>query len=136
MVATTCSPTRSGSSSRGFRVFAAAARSRPPRRSRGADLDTLQSLVEKSLVRRTGDRFWMLETIREYAAERLAALPDEEELVQLHAEFFYALARAVEVGEKGVDQDEWWNRLEAELSNVRSASSTIELEARPNASSN
>ena len=32
-----------------------------------ADLDTLQSLVEKSLVRRTGDRFWMLETIREHA---------------------------------------------------------------------
>ena len=29
-----------------------------------ADLDTLQSLVEKSLVRHTGDRFWMLETIR------------------------------------------------------------------------
>src|SRR5581483_5823665 len=38
-----------------------------------ADLDTLQSLVEKSLVRHTNGRFWMLETIREYALERLAA---------------------------------------------------------------
>ena len=37
----------------------------------GADLDTLQSLVEKSLLRFTGERYWMLETIREYAAERL-----------------------------------------------------------------
>jgi len=37
----------------------------------GADPDTLQSLVEKSLLRRTGDRFWMLETIREFALERL-----------------------------------------------------------------
>ena len=36
-----------------------------------ADLDTLQSLVEKSLLRFTDDRYWMLETIREYAGERL-----------------------------------------------------------------
>ena len=53
-------------------VFAAAARSRPPRQICGAELDTLQSLVEKSLVRvRDEGRFWMLETIREYALERL-----------------------------------------------------------------
>ena len=36
-----------------------------------ADLDTLQSLVEKSLLRFSDERYWMLETIREYAAERL-----------------------------------------------------------------
>jgi predicted ATPase len=36
-----------------------------------ADLDTLQSLVDKSLLRHTGERFWMLETIYEWAAERL-----------------------------------------------------------------
>jgi len=39
----------------------------------GADLDTLQSLVDKSLVRRTAGRYWMLETIREFAAEALEA---------------------------------------------------------------
>ena len=38
----------------------------------GADLDAIASLVDKSLLRRTGDRYWMLETIREFAAERLA----------------------------------------------------------------
>ena len=38
-----------------------------------AELDVLQSLVDKSLLRHSGDRFWMLETIREYARDRLAA---------------------------------------------------------------
>ena len=42
----------------------------------GADADALQSLLDKSLLRRRGSnvgaRYWMLETIREYAAERLA----------------------------------------------------------------
>ena len=56
-----------------LRSSRAAARSTRPRRSSSADVDTLQSLVDKSLVRRTGERFWMLETIREYARERLAA---------------------------------------------------------------
>ena len=37
----------------------------------GAHLDTIQSLVDKSLVRYSGERYWMLETIREYAAGRL-----------------------------------------------------------------
>ena len=36
-----------------------------------ADVDGLQSLVDKSLVRRTGERFWMLETIGEFAREQL-----------------------------------------------------------------
>ena len=41
------------------------------RGGRDADLDTLQSLVEKSLLRFTNERYWMLETIREFASERL-----------------------------------------------------------------
>ena len=36
-----------------------------------ADLDALQSLVDKSLLRHSQERFWMLETIREYARELL-----------------------------------------------------------------
>ena len=36
-----------------------------------ADLDTLQSLVDKSLLRHNEERYWMLETIREYATEKL-----------------------------------------------------------------
>ncbi len=56
-----------------------------------ADLDTLQSLVEKSLVRHTGERFWMLETIREYAVERLEALLDAQSLRRRHADYFLRL---------------------------------------------
>src|SRR5436190_4168675 len=41
-----------------------------------ADLDVLQSLVDKSLLRHSGDRFWMLETIRAFAVEQLEDLPE------------------------------------------------------------
>ena len=44
----------------------------------GADVDAIASLVDKSLLRRTGDRYWMLETIREFAAERLEGLAGRE----------------------------------------------------------
>jgi predicted ATPase len=57
-----------------------------------ADLDTLQSLVEKSLLRFSKERYWMLETIREYAAERLEESGETEELRRLHAEFCVLLA--------------------------------------------
>ena len=40
-----------------------------------ADLDVLTSLLDKSLVRRSGERVWMLETIREFASEQLSASP-------------------------------------------------------------
>jgi predicted ATPase len=57
-----------------------------------ADLNALQSLVEKSLLRHTNERFWVLETIREYALERLAQSGEEPELLRRHAEHFVALA--------------------------------------------
>jgi predicted ATPase/serine/threonine protein kinase len=62
-----------------------------------ADLDALQSLIEKSLVRRdpaTG-RLWMLETIRQYAHERLPASASVEELHRRHAEWFLEQAQQV-----------------------------------------
>jgi predicted ATPase len=62
-----------------------------------ADLDTLQSLVEKSLVRHTGERSWMLETIREYATERLEESGEAEDLRRRHAEFFLWLADSANV---------------------------------------
>ena len=60
----------------------------------GADVDVLQSLVEKSLVRRTDDRFWMLETIREYAGERLAASGEAADIGRRHAEYYRAVAES------------------------------------------
>jgi predicted ATPase len=87
----------------------------------GADLDTVQSLVEKSLVRHTGERYWMLETIRELATERSAELDDAEELERRYCGFFLELARAAESGERGPDQAVWWGSLEAEIDNLRGA---------------
>ena len=64
-----------------------------------ADLDVLASLVDKSLVRRrTGDlgeeRFWMLETILEFAAEQLREAGESDELARDHARRMLAIARS------------------------------------------
>jgi predicted ATPase len=60
-----------------------------------ADLDGLESLVVKSLVRRSGSgRFGMLETIREYALERLDESPFAEETHRRHATFFRRVAES------------------------------------------
>jgi len=86
-----------------------------------ADLDTLESLVDKSLVRiREGDRFWMLETIREYAAERLEDSDEAEMLQRRHAEHFLALGEEAEPNTR-VYSREWIGRLEQELDNLRAA---------------
>jgi len=60
----------------------------------GADLDTLASLAEKSLVRRREDRFRMLETIREFGLEELAERGNLEDIRRRHAEFFLGLAES------------------------------------------
>ena len=86
-----------------------------------ADLDVLQSLVDKSLVRvREGERFWMLETIREYAAERLAESGEEDESLRAHAEHFVALAEEAQPNLRGSPK-EWLDRLELEHDNLRAA---------------
>jgi predicted ATPase len=85
----------------------------------GADLAVLRALVEKSLVRRSGTRFWMLETIREFADEQREKLGNAKALEQRHSSFFLQLARDGEAGERGPDQAGWWNRLEDELDNLR-----------------
>ena len=86
-----------------------------------ADLDTLESLVDKSLVRiREGDRFWMLETIREYAAERLEDSGEAEMLERRHAEHFLELGKEAELNTR-VYSGEWIGRLQAEHDNLRAA---------------
>jgi predicted ATPase len=87
----------------------------------GADIDTLQALVEKSLLRYTDDRFWMLETIREYAAERLEESGEAGELLRRHAEHFLALAEEAEPYVRGSSPGMWLERLELEHDNIRLA---------------
>jgi predicted ATPase len=70
-----------------------------------ADLDTLASLLDKSLVRRrTGrlgvERYWMLETIREFAAERLQASGDVDTLRRRHAARMLEIARSAHLTEE------------------------------------
>ena len=84
-----------------------------------ADVDTLQSLVDKSLVRRTGGRFWMLETIGELARERLESSDDADEIGRRHAEWFLALAERAEPFLKGSEQPVWLQRLEDDHDNLR-----------------
>ena len=111
--------------------------------SGGADLDTAQpvidpdlrlgdglelaaALIDRSLLRSTrlgeGSRLEMLETLREYAADQLAADPGEAEAVgRRHAEHFRALAEASEHVLTDPNRDAILDRLERELPNFRAA---------------
>jgi predicted ATPase len=84
----------------------------------GADIDTLQSLVEKSLVRYRDDRYSMLETIREYAAERLESTGDA--IWSRHAEYFIALAEQA-YPHLRADPVPWLGLLERDHDNLRAA---------------
>ena len=99
-------------------------------------LDGVSSLLDKSLLRQEegpeGEpRFVMLETIHEYARERLEASGEAEETRRLHAEYFLALAEEAEPGLSGADQLACLERLDAEHDNMRAALSwSLERAAR------
>jgi predicted ATPase/class 3 adenylate cyclase len=84
-----------------------------------ADVDTVQLLIDKSLLRRQGHRFWMLETIREYAAERLGERGEEDELRRRHADHFLGLVEDAAVGAPSEHPEAPWAR--DELDNIRRA---------------
>ncbi len=84
-----------------------------------ADVDTLHSLVDKSLLRHTNERYWMLETIRDYAGEKLEESDDAQELRRRHAEHYLLIAMQLEPYEPL--GREWLDSLEAEHDNVRAA---------------
>ncbi|MBY8881410.1 AAA family ATPase [Streptomyces sp. PLK6-54] len=90
-------------------------------------LVTVAHLVDKSLVladhgRAGGTRYRLLETIHEYAAERLAEVPDEAAAaVARHTGYFRGLAESTDPKLRGGDQLHWLEVLETELDNVRAA---------------
>jgi predicted ATPase/class 3 adenylate cyclase len=88
-----------------------------------ADLDTLAALVDKSLVRETdgagGTRFSMLETIREYALERLRESDKDDSIRDQQAHYYVALAEKAEEPLRGEGRREWAARLDQEQDNVR-----------------
>jgi len=89
-------------------------------------LDLLGSLVDKSLVmaeeREEGTRYRMLETIRDYAADKLKADGEEAPAGAVrHNAYYFHLAIEARDGIDGADQAKWLKRLEAELDNLRAA---------------
>ncbi len=89
-------------------------------------LEGSAALVDRSLVQHGqgsdgGSRFTLLETIREYALDRLEASGESDALRRQHAEYFLGLAEAAEPQLWASDQLRWLNRLEHEHDNLRAA---------------
>jgi predicted ATPase/class 3 adenylate cyclase len=89
-------------------------------------LEGLSSLLDKSLLRQEEmveeePRFVMLETIREYARERLELSGEAEEIRRMHAEYFLALAEQGASEQQGPEETAWLERLDLEHDNMRAA---------------
>jgi tetratricopeptide (TPR) repeat protein len=85
-------------------------------------LDTVAALVDLSLLKPiAGDRFLMLETIREYALEQLEASHEAEDLREAHARRFTALVERARLELGGPERARWEVDLETELPNIRAA---------------
>ena len=107
----------------------------------GADRQTLASLVGASLVHESVDaggsmRWFMLETVREYALEQLEVLGEGESCRRRHAEHYTELAEEIEDEHPAVRSGAAWQRLETEGDNFRAAldwaraGGALELELR------
>jgi tetratricopeptide (TPR) repeat protein len=87
-------------------------------------IDVISSLTDKSLVVVTGDpqvRYRLLETVRAYAAERLAEAGEEDLVRAAHAAYFLDLAERAEPELRGHDQIEWLTKLATEHDNCAAA---------------
>ncbi len=94
----------------------------------GGDRDVFElvaSLADKSLLRREEredvPRYRMLETVREYGLEQLAASNELDDTRREHAEHFLALAQQAALAWGGPAPGAWLDRLEAERDNLREA---------------
>jgi predicted ATPase len=87
-------------------------------------LDGIGSLLDKSLVRRRDDadgepRYWMLESIREYALSRLADRAALDGVAEHHARYFAAFAQDLEQEWARPERDVWNRRFDADIANFR-----------------
>jgi len=92
--------------------------------ARLATLDGLGRLVDRSLVavdHTSATRYRMLETIRQYSADQLAASGETVPLRDRHLAVFLRLARDAEQGLEGPELPAWMERLDAEIDNLRTA---------------
>jgi predicted ATPase/DNA-binding SARP family transcriptional activator len=89
-------------------------------------LDGVEALVSKNLLQRMEGhedepRFWMLETIHDYAREKLRESGEEDELRRRHARYFLAFAEQAAPQLKREDQARWLEQLEDENDNIQAA---------------
>jgi predicted ATPase len=90
-----------------------------------AEPDGLQSLLDKSLVRRRdvegGSRYWMLETIRDFARERLEEADESPGIGLRHAHYYATVADAGDLATSALEGSTWLEDAQRELDNVRAA---------------
>ena len=86
-------------------------------------LDLLVDLVDKSLVmvEAEGARYRLLETVRQYAEERLRESGETKEVRERHLDFYVALAEKAGAGIIGPEQPGWLRQLDLDLENLLSA---------------
>lgn len=95
-------------------------------------MDTMQNLIEKSLVLRRDDesenlRCSMFETIKEFAFEKLSGQKEFlTELFRKHSDYYLALSEEAEKHLTGKDLKHWLDLIESDLSNIRTALSRAE----------
>ncbi len=87
----------------------------------GVSRAQLNALASASLVQVDGERYRMLETVRDFAVERLAGEPGAGELLDRHADHLRALARNARPGMAGPESRALIGRLRQELANLRAA---------------
>jgi len=107
---------------RGLGVFAGSFSLEAAESVTGTELEGVTALVDWSLLKPTGEgRFFMLETIREYAGEQLELSGEQEALRDCHLAYFLDLAVEAEPNLTGSEQAEWYRRLADEQDNIREA---------------
>ena len=106
----------------GLSVFAGGCTLEAAERAADADVDTLQSLVEKSLLRFSNGRFWMLETIRQFAAEKLVRRDAAAGAARRHLDYY--LSRAREFAEQSATGNYDLDQIDNERDNLRVALET------------
>jgi predicted ATPase/DNA-binding SARP family transcriptional activator len=108
-----------------FAVFGGGATIKAAQQVTGANLDALEGLVGKQLVRRVGagadTRLLMLETVREYALEQLDADERSADVHRRHCRHYLALAERAQPQLFTYGEATWLVRLDAELDNFRAA---------------
>ncbi len=88
-------------------------------------LELSEALARHSLIyidsMQPGSRTLMLETVREFVAERLAARPDADQVGRRHAACYRALAEQADRQLRDIGRGEWLERLDAEAGNLATA---------------